>query len=163
MFNAHRVLPKCPDDWNGYNVLVIGEKANCEAVISRMLTGVEVFEDNDERRKYQFHWSEKPVGGVFDQIFIIDQTQSIKIDKRITRAGRIDYLSQDECQLKANAQKLLDETDWQALRDIERELLDLHNSGVHTLSGDVYQRMQDREQMRTDVEKEIMSMVQINK
>lgn len=53
------------------------------------------------------------------------------------------------------SQERLSGLDWQATRDIERQLLAMHEAGIWQLPDDVRQRMLDREQMRIDVDREI--------
>ncbi|WP_422444172.1 hypothetical protein [Endozoicomonas sp. ALB091] len=53
------------------------------------------------------------------------------------------------------SQKLLTDGDWQTLRDIERQLLAMHDAGIWALPEDVRQRLLDREQMRTEVDNEL--------
>lgn len=52
-------------------------------------------------------------------------------------------------------QEELTNYDWQATRDIERQLLAMHEAGIWQMPDDVRQRMLAREQMRSDVDREI--------
>ena len=53
------------------------------------------------------------------------------------------------------SQKDLINTDWQALRNIERELLKMHEAGLWTLPDETRQLMTDREACRDKVDEEI--------
>ncbi len=70
------------------------------------------------------------------------------------------FFSSDLAQGNSVSQQTLVGSDWQATRDIERQLLAMHEVGIWQLPDDVRQRMLDREQMRSAVDQEISSVVQ---
>lgn len=95
------------------------------------------------------------ISGKWDYAFLVDGDIDLIFKKHRDNIKVIQMPNEEDTDGYCASQKLLILTDWQALRDAERQLLAMDKAGIWTLPDIVRSRMTHREQLRTSVDKEI--------
>lgn len=126
------------------SILVCGSSRSAIALFKRAKDAVKT------EPEWTVSFSLIPIKGC-DYIYSTDQ---IPLD--IARSCRETMVvTYESAEGKTRSQEYLCDSDWQALRDIERQLLAMHDTGLWILPVDVRKRMLEREVMRTAVDNEL--------
>lgn len=132
---------------NAGSILVCGSSRSARTLFNRITEAAKT----DPACPVSF--SVVPITG-YDYIY---STAPIPLD--IARACRETMvISDDSAEGKTRGQESLTNCDWQALRDVERQLLAMHKAGVWTLPDDVCRRIIARESTRGNVDQDIQAL-----
>lgn len=152
-----KIKPYSTDDFYGTKLFILGNDIPAMILAKRLQDGIinDPDEDlNDYKISYGNILSLKPV----DTLFIIDsKITSLEAKQRYPKIHVV-HLTEREAMQEYGYPELdnlnmvrLTESDWQAIRNIERQLLAMHDAGVWILPDDVRLAMIEREALRVNI------------
>lgn len=125
--------------------LVVGELYAAEIFADRLTQTSSANIQSCQLANGQGHW---------DTVFLID-VDIADFEQSAITGKEVVCITTETALGEVNSQKLLQKSDWQALRDAERLLLAMNQDGLCSVPDDVYQRMLYREQLRQQVDSEM--------
>lgn len=146
-----------PDNFHGTKLFIFGPDIPAIILCKRIKDGIENDPDED-LNCYQISYGNILLPIPIDTLFVIDsKITSFEAKKRYPNVHVV-HLTESEAlqgygypELDNSDTIQLNESDWQALRNIERQLLAMHDAGVWILPDNVRLSMIKREALRANI------------
>lgn len=155
--NISDIMPYSPDDFYGTNLFILGEDIPSIVLSKRIQDGL-MNDPHENINDYQISYGSILSPIPMDTLFVIDDKISKYEAKRRYPGVNVIHMTSREAlqgygypEIDNPSLNRINETDWQALRNIERQLLAMHNAGVWILPDDVRLAMIEREALRADL------------
>ena len=146
-----------PDNFYGKRIFIFGPDIPAIILCKRIKDGIENDPDED-LNDYQISYGSILSTIPIDTLFVIDnKITSLEAKQRYPNVHVV-HLTESEAlqgygypELDNSDTIQLNESDWQALRNIERQLLAMHDAGVWILPDNVRLSMIKREALRANI------------
>lgn len=145
------------DEYHGTRIFVLGAAFPASIFIKRLQSGILQDSEEDINDYRLMSGSILPVTSI-DTLFVIsDELTALDIEKKYADIHTYHLTTMDATmgygipELYNDALIRLNETDWQALRNVERQFLAMHDAGIWILPDDVRLVMIEREALRADI------------
>ncbi len=146
-----------PNNFYGTRLFIFGPDVPAIILCKRIRDGIENNPDED-LNDYQISYGSILLTIPIDTLFVIDnKITSLEAKQRYPNVYVVHLTEREALQeygypeLDNSDMIQLNESDWQALRNIERQLLAMHDAGVWILPDDVRLTMIEREALRANI------------